>query len=126
MEQLLCKACGAKLNWDGVSDLVTCPYCGSRFSLRPRAQEAEDEVLRDGTGRGTVVRIPFSKTADLKEVVTVALLIQGSVSATTNVTCGGKFTETGLPSMKFTVTAILSCKNKARSPIISAGISNCS
>ena len=29
MEQLICQACGAKLNWDGVSDLVTCPYCGS-------------------------------------------------------------------------------------------------
>ena len=54
MEQLICQACGAKLNWDGVSDLVTCPYCGSRFNLRPRTQGAGDEVLRDGIGRGTV------------------------------------------------------------------------
>ena len=57
-QQLICQACGAKLNWDGVSDLVTCPYCGSRFNLRPRTQGAGDEVLRDGIGRGTVAQIP--------------------------------------------------------------------
>ena len=84
MEQLLCKACGAKLNWDGVSDLVTCPYCGSRFSLRPRAQEAEDEVLRDGTGRGTVVRIP-SVQADAGG----ACFLRSYVPSGWKVQCGG-------------------------------------
>lgn len=84
MEQLICQACGAKLNWDGVSDLVTCPYCGSRFNLRPRTQGAGDEVLRDGIGRGTVAQIP-SVQADAGG----ACFLRSYVPSGWQVQCGG-------------------------------------
>ena len=84
MEQLICQACGSKLNWDGISDLVTCPYCGSRFNLRPRTQGAGDEVLRDGIGRGTVAQIP-SVQADAGG----ACFLRSYVPSGWQVQCGG-------------------------------------
>ena len=58
MEQLRCRACGAPVSWDGCSELAVCPYCGTKYHMRPAGQGSSG-VLRDGTGRGAVADIPF-------------------------------------------------------------------
>ena len=59
VKTLQCKNCTAPLNWDGVSDIVVCPYCGSRYTMRdPSRMTDTGEVLRDGIGRGTIAAVP--------------------------------------------------------------------
>ena len=57
MKQIKCEGCGAPINWDGCSEVVSCPYCGMRYQMR-QAGPAGSQVLSDGIGRGTVAQIP--------------------------------------------------------------------
>ena len=57
MKQIKCEGCGAPINWDGCSEVVSCPYCGRRYQMR-QAGPAGSQVLSDGIGRGTVAQIP--------------------------------------------------------------------
>lgn len=49
----------APLSWDGKSELLVCPYCGTKFRIKPPSRIRDDgEVLYDGIGRGTVAAVP--------------------------------------------------------------------
>ena len=61
MEKIQCTNCKAPLDWDGYEELLTCPYCGTRFDMRDKIRSkagAQGGVLEDGIGRGTVAAIP--------------------------------------------------------------------
>ena len=61
MEKIQCSNCMAPLTWDGYAELLTCPYCGSRFDMREHIRTRSRggaEVLEDGIGRGNVALIP--------------------------------------------------------------------
>ena len=61
MEKIQCTNCKAPLDWDGYEEMLTCPYCGTRFDMRERIRSkagAQGGVLEDGIGRGTVAAIP--------------------------------------------------------------------
>ena len=61
MEKIQCTNCKAPLDWDGYEEMLTCPYCGTRFDMRGRIRsksDAQGGVLEDGIGRGTVAAIP--------------------------------------------------------------------
>ena len=61
MEKIQCMNCKAPLDWDGYEEMLTCPYCGTRFDMRERIRSkagAQGGVLEDGIGRGTVAAIP--------------------------------------------------------------------
>ena len=59
METLQCKNCMAPLSWDGKSDLLICPYCGTKFRIKPPSRMRDDgEILYDGIGRGTIAAVP--------------------------------------------------------------------
>ena len=36
MEKIQCTNCKAPLDWDGYEEMLTCPYCGTRFDMRGR------------------------------------------------------------------------------------------
>ena len=61
MEKIQCSNCKAPLDWDGYEEVLTCPYCGTRFDMRDHIRSktsAQGGVLQDGIGRGTVAAIP--------------------------------------------------------------------
>ena len=49
----------APLSWDGKSELLVCPYCRTKFRIKPASRIRDDgEILYDGIGRGTVAAVP--------------------------------------------------------------------
>ncbi len=47
MEGLICKRCGASLEWDGRSDIAKCSYCGTIYSIHPRNSRQGVKTGRD-------------------------------------------------------------------------------
>lgn len=61
MEKIQCPGCTAPLEWDGYTELLSCPYCGSRIDMRShirRQSGGPAPVLTDCVGRGAVAAIP--------------------------------------------------------------------
>ena len=64
MVRLKCQQCGAGLEWDGLSELVRCGYCGTQYLMHPR-----DSRFRARTdpfvGSGRVQGIPIAPGGNL-------------------------------------------------------------
>ena len=52
MQSIICKQCNAALNWDGQSEILRCPYCGTQYRMRIRHNSSGVR-----TGLGTVSEI---------------------------------------------------------------------
>ena len=39
MRKLQCQSCGAVLDWDGITDIITCSACGMRYQMYQRTSE---------------------------------------------------------------------------------------
>ena len=86
MEKLQCKNCMAPLERDGQSDVLVCPFCGTRYKLRtgPANRNRVPEVLQDGVGRGAVALIP-----SILQNAGGACFISTYVPEGWNIRCGG-------------------------------------
>ena len=60
MKKLQCSNCTAPIEWDGQSEMVICPYCGTKYRMQRASatRNAAPEVLHDCVGRGKVALIP--------------------------------------------------------------------
>lgn len=56
MKAIICKRCNVKVQWDGQSEIVTCPYCGTKYRVRPKASA-------EGADSGAVIDILTSQGA---------------------------------------------------------------
>lgn len=49
-EAITCSKCGAGMQWDGVSDVVTCSYCKTSYERKIRPEKRKTEYLmQDGS-----------------------------------------------------------------------------
>ena len=56
MQSLICRQCKASLNWDGVSELVKCEYCGTQYLMHPRRGSPSGQGVSVGLGEVSPIR----------------------------------------------------------------------
>ncbi|MBQ7535689.1 MAG: hypothetical protein IJT43_08735 [Stomatobaculum sp.] len=96
MEKIQCTNCQAPLDWDGHQELLTCPYCGTRFDMREHIRKqggGQVEVLQDCIGRGTVAAIPC-----IIQDANGACFLQCYVPSGWQIRCGSSGPDFGDPS----------------------------
>ena len=48
MQKMTCQQCQASLNWDGVSEIVRCEYCGTQYRMHPRNGGGQGVTVGEG------------------------------------------------------------------------------
>lgn len=77
MQRLMCTSCGAGLNWDGQSPVVTCQFCGARFQMQVNSAAANTDWRTAALRGGCVADRPILDGQDAGNVVYRCWLPEG-------------------------------------------------